>query len=223
MSRSVVTILFYYNFCVYFLDNSNMLFKDLSRFRIRDFYTRMSSNETKHCLIKQPHKLDKRKNNAKARRDWESDGNVWPKCINLGCNNDCVVRDWKKSGIPSIKTECGKCQKARISGITLPDITFHKKTYCENIDGRLGFVCPVNLDVQGWSGTFPPYLLEMDHIDGGGVVNNNARENVNTFCKLCHGRKGYHNKDFDSSRKNNRDELSFLDHMIINDIAYVDF
>lgn len=200
-----------------------MLFRYLSRCRIHNFYARMSENKTNHNLIGQPRKVTKRTVSAKARREWESNGNIWPTCINIGCNNDCTARDWKKSGIPSIKTECSRCQKARVNGIILPDITFHKKIYCENIDGRLGFVCPVNLDTQGWSGTFPSFLLEMDHLDGGGVVTNNSRENVNTFCKLCHGRKGYHNKDFDSTRKNIPDELSFFDHMIIKDIAYIDF
>ena len=44
---------------------------------------------------------------------WLSNGNTIPFCINTGCNKNVAVRHWTAQGIPSLKTECTKCSKAR--------------------------------------------------------------------------------------------------------------
>jgi 5-methylcytosine-specific restriction endonuclease McrA len=62
----------------------------------------------------------------------------------------------------------------------------HRKTFCENIDGRLGYVCEsvIRLDAQ----------LEVDHIDGN--PKNNDASNLQTLCMLCHKFKTLANKDY---------------------------
>ena len=55
----------------------------------------------------------------------------------------------------------------------------HRKNFCENVDGRLGFVCTTTIQ---WSG-----MLDVDHKDGN-HLNNNLR-NLQTLCKCCHSYK----------------------------------
>lgn len=55
----------------------------------------------------------------------------------------------------------------------------HKKTYCENIDGRLGFVCKTKI--------VDPCMLTVDHIDN--VHTNNNLANLQTLCACCHNYK----------------------------------
>lgn len=55
----------------------------------------------------------------------------------------------------------------------------YRKSYCENIDGRLGFTCTTNVV---WKG-----MLDVDHINGNHYDNNEA--NLQTLCKCCHAVK----------------------------------
>lgn len=109
-----------------------------------------------------------------------AEGNELPKCVNIGCDRNVVVRDWKNW---SFKSECSRCASARLKGIEVEGVTRHKKTYCENIDGHLGWVCPVPGDA--WKDF--PFALDIEHVDGD--HQNNTPENVETICKLCHGKK----------------------------------
>lgn len=61
----------------------------------------------------------------------------------------------------------------------------HRKQQCENVDGRLGFVCTTTIH---WLG-----MLDVDHIDGD--PSNNAEENLQTLCKCCHSYKSHVYKD----------------------------
>ena len=61
-----------------------------------------------------------------------------------------------------------------------------RKDYCENIDGRLGFICTTNVV---WTG-----MLDVDHIDGDS--SNNADENLQTLCRCCHAFKTNVNEDY---------------------------
>lgn len=63
----------------------------------------------------------------------------------------------------------------------------HQKTYCENIDGRLGYVCTTHiiLDVG---------MLQVDHIDGNSA--NECVDNYQTLCACCHAYKSNVNKDY---------------------------
>ena len=61
------------------------------------------------------------------------EGHVLPTCINPGCSRPVMVRDWKNW---SIKSECGTCYKARVTGFFGPamaGITIHKKEFCSMV------------------------------------------------------------------------------------------
>ena len=85
----------------------------------------------------------------------------------------------------------------------------YRKTFCENIDGRLGFVCTCNIVLNA--------QLQVDHIDGN--PENNDPANLQTLCANCHivktimngdsktpGRKMLKQK---SSYSNNEDVFNF--------------
>ena len=74
----------------------------------------------------------------------------------------------------------------------------YRKNYCENQDGRLGWVCKAefpnedtlnNLGIE--YGVSPHF--DVDHIDGN--PRNNKPENLQTLCKCCHSIKGLINGD----------------------------
>lgn len=136
----------------------------------------------------------------KRKQEFLASGNEVPKCINKGCNSNVKVTNWKTL---SFRSECQTCITYRWKGKNRPGITAHKKLYCENIDGRLGFTCPVNLSDWG------NYLncLDLDHIDGD--HDNNVVDNVVTICKMCHGRKSMEQNDNNAFRENRREVDSF--------------
>ena len=53
----------------------------------------------------------------------------------------------------------------------------HRKEYCENVDGRLGFKCTTTIVDYA-------YQLEVDHIDEN--HDNNDIKNLQTLCACCH-------------------------------------
>lgn len=65
----------------------------------------------------------------------------------------------------------------------------HRKNYCENVDGRLGYKCTATIV---WNGQ-----LDVDHIDGNPT--NQAEHNLQTLCKNCHSYKTITNKDYKST------------------------
>jgi len=124
-----------------------------------------------------------------------AEGHTLPTCVNDGCNNNVQVREWKYW---SFKSECSTCATARKKGKTVAGVTQHKKDYCENHDGHLGWRCPV--PKQQWKGF--ENSLDLDHLDGD--HHNNNPENVMTYCKLCHGRKSLENGDCNSNKSSSR-------------------
>ena len=129
-----------------------------------------------------------------------NEGHTLPQCVNPGCCRHVAVRDWKNW---SIKSECSTCIKARTSGVfgaAMDGITIHKKDYCENIDGRLGWVCPV--PAESWKALGMLNALDLEHLDGDHF--NNSPDNVDTCCKLCHGKKSEINNDFSNQKDSAR-------------------
>ena len=57
--------------------------------------------------------------------------------------------------------------------------TLHKKSYCENVDGRLGKFCTTTIT--------HPKELTVDHIDGN--HKNDDPSNLQTLCACCHNLK----------------------------------
>ena len=132
-------------------------------------------------------------------KDWTGKGHIIPTCINDGCTNSVAIRHWSAQGDPSLKTECSRCSDARKKDKTIEGITFHKKKYCENKDGVLGFICPMDKDRYF---EFPSDIYHMDHLDGN--HHNNSLENLKTFCAICHTRKGKESGDFNAFKSSSR-------------------
>ena len=132
---------------------------------------------------------------SEMKENFFAEGNELPECVNYGCNRDVLVREWKYW---SFKSECSRCTSARKKGKKLDGIIIHKKDYCENYDGELGFVCPV--DRACWIEF--RNSLDLDHLDGD--HHNNIPDNVKTYCKLCHGKKSLENGDCNSHKGSSR-------------------
>ena len=143
--------------------------------------------------------VTKKKISKQSKTDWINAGNEIPICVNKGCNKEVAIRHWSLQGKPSLKTECSRCSNARIKGKIIPGIIYHKKNYCENKDGILGFICP--MDPSRYS-EFPSDIYDMDHKDSD--HHNNSPDNLVTLCKVCHTRKGRQNGDFNSMKKSAR-------------------
>ena len=132
-------------------------------------------------------------------KTWLENGNIIPICINDGCSHSVAIRHWSAQGDPSLKTECTRCSGARKKNKDILGITFHKKKYCENKDGILGFVCP--MDKLRYH-EFPSDIYHMDHLDGN--HHNNLLDNLKTFCAICHTRKGKESGDFNGFKSSSR-------------------
>ncbi len=113
---------------------------------------------------------------------------VVPECINHGCGNKVHTRKINKNGTRDIRAECNKCH---LGGRNRPGVTPHKKDYCENIDGRLGFKCTATI-IDGCQ-------LELDHIDGDRW--HNVPKNAQTFCSNCHSIKTKFHGDCKSNKQ----------------------
>jgi len=130
---------------------------------------------------------------------WVETGNSIPTCINEGCENNVAIRHWSIQGDPSLKTECSRCSDARKKNKNIEGIVFHKKKYCENKHGILGFVCPMDKERYG---EFPSDIYHMDHLDGN--HHNNSLANLKTLCAICHTRKGKESGDFNAFKSSSR-------------------
>lgn len=124
-----------------------------------------------------------------------------PSCQVEGCNNHAMIVK-TVNGIPKFRRRndtgyvCGKHHKdltAASKGITATEWTNswhpyrqHRKDYCENVDGRLGYKCTTTIV---WHGQ-----LDVDHKDGD--PSNNEPDNLQTLCKCCHSYKGWREKDW---------------------------
>lgn len=122
-------------------------------------------------------------------------GQTLPNCINVGCCKPVQVRHWSNTGLPSLKTECSTCANARKKGKSPTGVTIVKKHVCENHDGKLGFLCPI--DAARYA-EFPSDCYHMDHVNGD--HRDNRPENIMTLCTMCHTRKGKESGDFNGSK-----------------------
>tara|TARA_R110002072_G_scaffold47140_1_gene130210 strand:- start:4257 stop:4781 length:525 start_codon:yes stop_codon:yes gene_type:complete len=170
------------------MSNISKISKQLNNINISKCYTSMNIDETVKLSV-----------NKKKLQEWLSKGNSLPKCINYGCINDVAIRHWSAQNDPSLKTECSRCSSARIKNKSLDGIIFHKKNYCENKDGILGFICP--MDKTRYN-EFPCDVYHMDHVDGN--HHNNNIDNLKTFCSICHARKGKESGDFNAFKDSSR-------------------
>lgn len=119
-----------------------------------------------------------------------------PMCQTPNCNSDAaLVRD-HYDGWANYRTVCSNCHIKKIAaknGKTVTQLVNqwhpylkYRKAYCENRDGRLGFICTTTIH---WDG-----MLDVDHINGD--PSNNSPMNLQTLCKCCHAYKTVKNKDY---------------------------
>ena len=117
---------------------------------------------------------------------------ITPTCINNGCTRNVTYSHSHKDGTKRWRPVCWKCHLASYGAQPLEEgITEAKKTYCENVDERLGYKCTASIPYKG--------ALEIDHIDGN--AENNTIENIQTLCRVCHSYKGHKNNDYKKRRK----------------------
>jgi hypothetical protein len=115
-----------------------------------------------------------------------------PVCINHGCNQPVTYSNLSQQGIPRYRVHCSHCQGASYGRHAHKfGVTPYRTGRCSNHDGHLGFPCATDFElIPNWAkGT-----TEVDHKDGD--RNNNAPNNLQELCKICHRIKGQVNKDF---------------------------
>jgi hypothetical protein len=112
-----------------------------------------------------------------------------PCCTRDGCNNlAALVQDYY-DGWANYRKVCATHHKH-----TWHPSLKNRKDYCENRDGRLGFVCTLNVV---WVG-----MLDVDHINGDS--DDETEENYQTLCKCCHAYKTSQNRDWETPGRKTR-------------------
>jgi hypothetical protein len=109
------------------------------------------------------------------------------RCSEPGCNKlGQHMGAYRKDGSPIRRAKCAKHHSIAYS-LNGWDYKQHRKDYCENTDGRLGFTCTSTIVDAEWQ-------LDADHING--VPTDNRPENIQTLCKCCHAIKTRDEKDY---------------------------
>ena len=126
-----------------------------------------------------------------------------PNCQTPGCYNEAAPTRYYNNGPTAWRKWCSFCHNKRtaerhgltsIAQVVAKNAGFdsssaylnsthpyrqHRKDYCENVDGRLGYKCTTTVV---WDGQ-----LDTDHINGN--PRDNRPENLQTLCKCCHSYK----------------------------------
>lgn len=108
-----------------------------------------------------------------------------PKCGESGCSNKTMWVKKYDDGTYQWRYNHGRFLCSTHHRHTHHPYLKHRKDYCENIDGRLGFKCTTN--------TFWLGMLDVDHKNGNPF--DNRKKNLQTFCKCCHAYKTHKYKD----------------------------
>ena len=109
------------------------------------------------------------------------------KCEVEGCNKLGQHKGrYRKDGTPYRRAKCDKHHRIQYE---IGDWAYkvHRKDYCENVDGRLGFTCTSTI-------VNPEWQLDADHINGN--PSDNRPENIQTLCKCCHPIKTMQEGDY---------------------------
>lgn len=125
-----------------------------------------------------------------------------PRCEVKGCSNPAAWVSYRKDGSKMYRRRAdtgyvcvahhqeltGASQGLTARQWVIKDHPYlkHRKEYCENQDGRLGYVCTSTIvhSVQ----------LDVDHVDGNPY--NHDPSNLQTLCKCCHAYKSIKNGDY---------------------------
>jgi hypothetical protein len=134
-----------------------------------------------------------------------------PRCSHKNCSNPRAIIGTLSNGSPNYRKVCGTHHghniakkngvkssqhlTAKRKGMTISEYKNsthpyrqHRKDYCENKDGRLGYICRAVVRISA--------QLEVDHKNGNPT--DNRPRNLQTLCCLCHKYKTYANKDYRS-------------------------
>lgn len=120
-----------------------------------------------------------------------------PRCSIKGCTNLAMKNGrHKKDGTPYFKKICANHNAKKTAdkrGLSLTEYKNthhrylrHRKEFCENKDGRLGFKCNYKIQISG--------QLQVDHKNGN--PEDNRQRNLQTLCANCHVFKTIKNKDY---------------------------
>ena len=117
-----------------------------------------------------------------------------PKCIVKGCNSPGQhTGNKRKDGSICYRAECSEhhyqtlAKKNGYDSITDFTNSWHvyrrnRLRYCENKDGRLGFICTTTITDNA--------MLEVDHMNND--HSDNRKANLQTICACCHRYKTRH-------------------------------
>ena len=126
--------------------------------------------------------------------------NLRPKCKIKGCKNSIAISKTNTDGTPYYRLTklCGTHHWKALAekhGKSVCEFNNerhpyrkHRKTYCENRDGRFGFKCRYTIKHSG--------QLQVDHKNGD--PHDNRPRNLQTLCANCHIYKTHLNKDYSS-------------------------
>jgi hypothetical protein len=110
-----------------------------------------------------------------------------PRCTVDDCDKPGQhTGNYRKDGTPIFRNTCRKHHSINYK-IGNWVYKVNRKTYCENTDGRLGFICTTTILDHAWQ-------LDVDHIDGD--PSNNDISNHQTLCKCCHAIKTRDERDY---------------------------
>ena len=134
-----------------------------------------------------------------------------PNCVVAGCERKGQhTGKYTPNGFPKFRDKCDYHHKQEY---TMKEWKWkqHRKDFCDNIDGRLGFYC--NYSIQDIC------QLQTDHINGDSE--NHDINNLQTLCANCHAYKSIkcndnanHNLIQGKSYEDQRKEISTLEEFL---------
>jgi len=117
-------------------------------------------------------------------------------CKVEGCNQlGQLLGGTRRDGCRKRRSRCPVHWELKLAEGGYKTHRLHRKKYCENIDGRLGFICTTTIvntmtNPEIFNDDSNPYwdaMLEVDHIDGN--PKHDHEDNHQTLCRCCHAVK----------------------------------